>query len=162
MDEDGNDDFTLIYSDDDSSKIVGISDGLIWENTLFWHWKGPCAHEYEDPYEPYDPSDEKSPHIFDYWLAQEIEKFLEDAEKDKKKEKDDKKRDKKSKDKKSKDKKSKDKDKDAGDGSEEGSDSGDEESDGDTPSIENPDIMLGWSPEGNLSNPNRTSWREHQ
>jgi hypothetical protein len=43
VDAGGNDDFSLTYA---GSKIVGITDGLLWETTVFWHWKGPCGHEY--------------------------------------------------------------------------------------------------------------------
>lgn len=54
VDADGNDLFELL-TDPATGKIVGINQtpasgaaegGLLWESTLFWHWKGGCAHQY--------------------------------------------------------------------------------------------------------------------
>jgi hypothetical protein len=56
VDADGVDQFELI-TDPATGKIVGLNPnyagapvagegGLLWESTLFWHWKGGCAHEY--------------------------------------------------------------------------------------------------------------------
>jgi hypothetical protein len=46
VDASGNDDFEITYAND--NKIVGITKGLLWETTVFWHWGGPCGHEYNN------------------------------------------------------------------------------------------------------------------
>jgi hypothetical protein len=140
VDEDGNDDFELTYHDDDPSKVVGITSGLLYESTLFWHWKGPCTHEYEDLSDPEDPDDPDSPSIWDIYLAESIEAnavTLGDKDKEEKT-----------------DKKKKSKDEDSVE------DPPADEEGGDTPVAEVPPVLETYSPLGNLSNPNRVSWSE--
>jgi len=88
---DGTDAFTL--ETDADGNITGITSGLLWESTLFWHWKGPCAHEYGSLDDLYlDKSGETvtnpntgNPYtIFEYWRDQTI---LKEEEKKKKKKK---------------------------------------------------------------------------
>ncbi|RKZ45834.1 MAG: hypothetical protein DRQ58_09720, partial [Gammaproteobacteria bacterium] len=76
VDADGSDAFTL-ETDADTGNVTGITDGLLWESTLFWHWDGPCAHEdeygrLEDTYLDHDesvlnPATGESYTIFEYY-----------------------------------------------------------------------------------------------
>jgi hypothetical protein len=138
VDEDGVDDFTLTYDADDPTKIVGIESGLLFESTLFWHWKGPCAHEYESLDDLYDPDDPESESIWEKWAALTLQESK-DKEKDKDKEK------------------KKDKTRTGDETTEEPPP---ETTDEDEDEAEVPPILGTYSPIGNLSNPNRTSWGE--
>ena len=66
---------------DASRHIVGINSGLLWESTLFWHWKGPCAHEYTSLDATHtdssgntltNPKTGKPYTVFEYWRDQTI------------------------------------------------------------------------------------------
>ena len=109
---------------------------ILFESTLFWHWKGPCANEYESLDDLYDPEDPESETIWETWAAITLEEAR-DKEKDKDKEK------------------KKDKTR-TGDEEEPVPETTGEDED----VAEVPSILGTYSPIGNLSNPNRTSWGE--
>ncbi|BAN69669.1 hypothetical protein EBS_1798 [endosymbiont of unidentified scaly snail isolate Monju] len=88
---DGSDAFTLTR--DTAGNITGITDGLLWESTLFWHWKGPCAHEYSSLDATYtdssgntviNPKTGKPYTVFEYWRDQTILQGEKKKKKDKK------------------------------------------------------------------------------
>lgn len=148
---DGSDAFTLQYGTDaNGNKIItGIASGLLWESTLFWHWKGPCTHEYATLNDAYTYKDANgntvTTTLWDYWTQQTLLA-------DQKKKKDKKKRKGKGKDK-GKDKEKKKK-KDC-----------DEEGEGcnnttTPPSASTSGVVGTISPPASLSNPNRASWSE--
>ncbi len=144
VDSNGNDAFTLTH--DTTGNITGITDGLLWESTLFWHWKGPCAHEYSALDATYtgssgntvtNPKTGKPYTIFEYWHDQTI---LEEEKRNRnKKKRKDKKNDK------------NDEDKNTADAETENIHSGE----GNCPSCTK-------SPTGQVTDPSRASWNELQ
>ncbi len=148
---DGSDAFTLQYGTDAAGNtiVTGIQSGLLWESTLFWHWKGPCTNEYGTLNDAYTYTDANgntvTTTVWDYWMNQ----TLLAAQKNIKKKKNKKKRKSKGKDKgQDKDRK---KDCEKGKG-------------GCTTTTTPPPGPVGpagtISPPASLSNPNRASWSE--
>ena len=133
---DGTDNYTLEYDVDDPTKIVGITSGMLWENTLFWHWKGPCAHEYDhlDAFVLIDGKETGEQTVFEYYAAITLDAEAQKAAKAKKKSK-----------------KRKNDDDDGGGGGGDGVP--------ETPPV-TADISQTWSPSGDLSTPDRTYWSE--
>lgn len=55
---DGSDGFTIDAARSSGGHGVAAS-GLLWESTIFWHWKGPSYHEEDwDTFDPYQESKE--------------------------------------------------------------------------------------------------------
>ena len=136
VDEDGYDAFSLTYDADDPSKIVGIEDGLLFESTLFWHWKGPCAHEYDSLDDLVDPDDAESETVWEKYFILTLKETKGKVKKEDKGKK--------------KDKKKKGGDDDPEETTEVVAEA----------EVEAPSMLTTTSPVGNLSNPNRTSWTE--
>ncbi|MDA1074950.1 MAG: PilC/PilY family type IV pilus protein [Proteobacteria bacterium] len=136
---DGTDAFTLTYDATDPTKIVGITSGLLWESTLFWHWRGPCAHEYtslDDTYSVDDDTGEITT-IWEFYRAVALEEAQREQQRTNKKEPK--------------------RDKDAPPlPPDDGGTAPPPPTDANNQVVEDT-----FSPEGNLSNPNRTSWGEH-
>jgi len=56
---DGSDGFTIDATKSSGGHGVAAS-GLLWESTIFWHWKGPSYHDEDwDTYDPYEESKKK-------------------------------------------------------------------------------------------------------
>jgi len=140
---DGTDAFTLTYDATDPTRIVGITSGLLWESTLFWHWKGPCAHEYTNLTDAFvDPDTGATTTVWDYYVALTIA----DTKKQEKK--------------KDKDKKKKKKRKDHHHEEDEDVPPDTGGNAGNTPTATTQTIAVTNSPIGALSTPDRASWSE--
>lgn len=66
---DGSDQFTLQYRSGDNA-IVGITRGLLWETTVFWHWKGPCYNQ--DLQATMKADDGSTTTVYDYYKNKTI------------------------------------------------------------------------------------------
>lgn len=135
VDENGDDSFTLTYHADDLTRVVGVTDGLLWESTTFWHWSGPCSHEYELLTDTTNPEDPDAPTVWEAYAEMDLSMSLtalKNSDKSKKKQK-----------------------KKKGQSDPVLEDPVDPE-----PTPELPAVLDTLSPVGNLSNPNRVSWSE--
>ncbi len=161
VNDDGSDAFTL-DRDPSNGNITGITSGLLWESTLFWHWEGPCAHEYTSLDSLYldaggstvvNQTTGQNYTVFDFYK----EKTLLKQDKDKKKKDKRKGKKKKEKDEKDKDKDEDEDDNNDGDNNNTGGTGG---TGGTTPSADNTTTLDTLSPPAWLSNPFRVSWSE--
>jgi len=164
---DGSDAFTLVK--DPAGNITGIRDGLLWESTLFWHWEGPCAHEYTDLKATYvdgsgntvtNPKTGKPYTVFEYWRDQSVSQGEKEKE-HKDKHKDDKHKDDKHKDDKHKDDEHKD-DEHKDDEHKDDEHKDDEHKDDEPRSDEDKGKALTSIPPGWLNDTARASWSELQ